>query len=369
MQLTGQVPLDGFTIVVSVLVGTLVSVLAAALPGPSCGARPAGRGPARRDHRAGALAAPARDRRRSPSWSRGSSRSRPRCWTRPATTPARCSGYGAGAVVIGVLAASPILARGILRRARGPVQRLAAGRAAGPRQRHAQPASHREHRGCADDRHGPRRRRRGDRRDHAGVHERDRVPRGDHRLHPAGRRPGPGARAGGRGRARAARRACRRHVRDRLRARRRDSFAITGIDPDAIGRSIDTEVVEGSFHDALAAGQVAVQRTTMHDEDWAVGDTLTVVGPSGSQDLEIGAVIDSPAFGVPLVVGQPVLDAARAARPAARHDRLRHRGARARTSPRCGPSSPRPSSPTSWSRSWTARSSSRSSPTRSTACS
>jgi len=87
-----------------------------------------------------------------------------------------------------------------------------------------------------------------------------------------------------------------------------DPFAITGIDPDAIGRSIHTQVVEGSFHDALAAGQVAVQRTTMHDEGWAVGDPLEVVGPSGSQHLEIGAVIDSPAFGVPLVVGQPLLD-------------------------------------------------------------
>jgi putative ABC transport system permease protein len=86
------------------------------------------------------------------------------------------------------------------------------------------------------------------------------------------------------------------------------TFAATGIDPTAVGRSIRTEVVEGDFPGALEAGEVAVQRTTMDDEDWSLGQELELVGSSGAETLTIGAVIDSPAFGVPFVVSQEVLD-------------------------------------------------------------
>ena len=51
-----------------------------------------------------------------------------------------------------------------------------------------------------------------------------------------------------------------------------------------IGRSIRTEVVEGDFPAALAAGEVAVQRTTMDDEDWSLGQELELVGSSGVAD-------------------------------------------------------------------------------------
>jgi putative ABC transport system permease protein len=85
-------------------------------------------------------------------------------------------------------------------------------------------------------------------------------------------------------------------------------FAVTGIDPTAVGRSIRTQEVAGSFSAALAAGEVAVQRTTMDDEGWALGGQLDLVGASGTGSVTIGAVIDSPAFGVPLVVAQDVLD-------------------------------------------------------------
>ena len=186
---------------------------------PSRGAGPAGRGSPRRDHRAGALAAPTRDRRRCPG-GRGGRHARGRA-ARPRRRPRRgdarlrrSRGRDRGARGVADPGARDPAG------ARGPVHRLAAGRAAGPRQRHAQPASHREHRGCADDRHGARRRRRGDRRDDAGVHQRDRRPARPPPTTSCGRRPGPRARAGDRGRARPARRARRRLVRDRLGARR-----------------------------------------------------------------------------------------------------------------------------------------------------
>ncbi|MGY4642970.1 ABC transporter permease [Cellulomonas sp. URHB0016] len=87
-----------------------------------------------------------------------------------------------------------------------------------------------------------------------------------------------------------------------------DSFTVTAVDPEAIGRSVRTTEVQGSFHDALAGGAVAVQRTTARDEGWKVGDELTLTGTGEPLWVRIGAVIDSPAFGVPLVAPQAVLD-------------------------------------------------------------
>lgn len=308
MQLTGQVPVDGFTIVVSVLVGTLVSVLAAALPARRAALVPPVE--ALRDE----MTVPERSLRR---------RAVVGCALVLAGVAAVAAalldptgdhagallGYGAGAVVIGVLAASPVLARGMLRvlavpfvRWR-PVGRLARGNVTRNPRRTANTAGAlmigMALVGAA-----------------AVIAATTQASTSaivaqeattDYILRGAAQGPVP------------------KQAIEDVRALPdvraadtfasasvlvgRNSFAITAIDPDAIGRSIDTEVVEGSFHEALATGGVAVQRTTMDDEEWAVGDTIALTGPSGSQDVEIGAVIDSPAFGVPLVVGQTVLDA------------------------------------------------------------
>ena len=219
--------------------------------------------------------------------------------------------------------------------ARGAVRRLAAGRAAGPRQRHAQPAAHREHRRCADDRHGPRRRRRRDRRDHAGVHQRDRRPgRRPPTTSCAARPRAPMPGAGDR-RTCAPCPTCARPTRSRRRrcSSTRRPFAITGIDPDAIGRSIDTEVVEGSFHDALAAGRGG---GAAHDDGrrglGARRRGSTLVGPSGSQRPDDRrrhrlARVRRAARRRP----DPCSTQLVPARPAARHHGVRHRGAAAPT--------------------------------------
>ena len=92
MELTGRVPLDGFTLVVSVLVGTLVSVLAAALPARRAALVPPVE--ALRDEvtPAGALADAGGPSWGSRWWCWASPRSSSRCSTRPRTTPERCSG-------------------------------------------------------------------------------------------------------------------------------------------------------------------------------------------------------------------------------------------------------------------------------------
>lgn len=307
MHLTGQVPLDGFTIVVSVLVGTLVSVLAAALPARRAALVPPVE--ALRDE----ITVPERSLRRRAIAGGVLVVAGVATLTAALLDPSgdhagAMLGYGAGAVVVGVLAASPILARGILRvlavpfTGWRPVGRLARGNVTRNPRRTANTA------GAlmigmalvgaaaviaATTQAST-----------SAIVSREATT--DYILRGAAQGAVP-AQAIEDVRALPDVQAADAFATASVLVDT-DSFAITGIDPDAIGRSIHTEVVAGSFHDALATGQVAVQRTTMRDRHWALGDTVRMVGALGSKDLQIGAVIDSPAFGVPLVVGQQVLD-------------------------------------------------------------
>ncbi|WP_250446256.1 ABC transporter permease, partial [Actinotalea sp. C106] len=76
-----------------------------------------------------------------------------------------------------------------------------------------------------------------------------------------------------------------------------------GVEAGIFTRALDVTVVEGAL-DRLEVGEVAVQRGTAEDEGWAVGDELEVRGPAGTLSLTVGAIIDSRAIGVPLVVAQ-----------------------------------------------------------------
>ncbi|WP_456826546.1 ABC transporter permease [Cellulomonas sp. P5_E12] len=307
MQLTGRVPLDGFTLVVSVLVGTLVSVLAAALPA-----------------RRAALVPPVEALRDEVTLPERSLRRRAvvgvvlllvgigavvvALLDPTAEHAGALLGIGAGGVVLGVLAASPVLARGMLRVLSvpilpwRPVGPLARGNVTRNPRRTANTA------GAlmigmalvgaaaviaATTQAST-----------SAIVAREATT--DYILRGAAQGTVPAQAIDG--------------VRALPDVRAADTFAtgvvlvdganlaVTGIDPTAVGRSIRTEEVEGSFPEALAAGEVAVQRTTMDDEDWVVGQRLELVGSSDSRTVAIGAVIDSPAFGVPLVVSQTLLD-------------------------------------------------------------
>ncbi|MDM7853807.1 ABC transporter permease [Cellulomonas alba] len=316
MHLAGRIPVDGFTIVVSVLVGTAVSVVAAAIPARRAALVPPVEAlrdevtvPERSLHRravlglvvlvvgiAGVLVAVRRpDAPRASSW----------------------LGAGAAGVLLGVLLVSPVVARSVLRVlgapvvAWRPVGRLARGNVTRNPRRTANTAgalmigmalvgaaaviaattqaSTRaivEHEATTDF--------------ILRVAPSATVPQqalADVRAVPGVRAADAFASGGVLVR-----------VGSGTDARAAGSLAITGIDPAAVGRSIRTDVVAGDFPGALRAGEVAVQRSTAHDRDWSVGDRLTLVGTSGQVPATIGAVIDSPAFGVPLVVGQGVLD-------------------------------------------------------------
>jgi putative ABC transport system permease protein len=51
-----------------------------------------------------------------------------------------------------------------------------------------------------------------------------------------------------------------------------------------------------------------VQKSAAKDNGWAVGDTLEIKGTAGTVRVRIGAVIDSRALDVPVVVGTAVLE-------------------------------------------------------------
>jgi putative ABC transport system permease protein len=307
MQLTGRVPLDGFTLVVSVLVGTLVSVLAAAVPARRAALVPPVE--ALRDE----VSLPERSLVRRAVLgvvlvALGVDAVLVALLHPTADHAGALLGSGAGAVVLGVLAASPVLARGFLRVASLPV---AGWRPVGPLARGNVTRNPRRTANTA-----------GalmvgmalvgaaaviaatTQASTSAIVTREATT--DYILRGAAQGTVPDQAVA--------------DVRALPDVRAADTFAtasvlvgrsafpVTGIDPSAVGRSIRTEVVEGEFPGALVAGELAVQRTTMADEDWSLGQELEVVGASGARTLTIGAVIDSPAFGVPFVVSQEVLD-------------------------------------------------------------
>ncbi|UNX56494.1 FtsX-like permease family protein [Georgenia sp. TF02-10] len=80
----------------------------------------------------------------------------------------------------------------------------------------------------------------------------------------------------------------------------RENRRVLGLPPDAFGATIAVKVVAGDL-DRLADGEVAVSRTTATAEGWSVGDELTVPGPDGPQPVRVAAVIDSRLLDAPVV--------------------------------------------------------------------
>ena len=82
---------------------------------------------------------------------------------------------------------------------------------------------------------------------------------------------------------------------------RADSAMLVGAPAAAFGRSLEVSTVAGSL-DSLRSGDVAVQKAAAKEHGWTVGDVLTFTTDTGVTTATIGAVIDSKALGVPVVV-------------------------------------------------------------------
>ncbi|MFD1716324.1 ABC transporter permease [Georgenia deserti] len=79
--------------------------------------------------------------------------------------------------------------------------------------------------------------------------------------------------------------------------------SVLALPADAFGRTIDVETVDGSLG-SLADGQVAVSQPTAIERDWHVGDELRITGPNGRHTTEIGAIIASQVLSGDVVMAE-----------------------------------------------------------------
>jgi len=83
-----------------------------------------------------------------------------------------------------------------------------------------------------------------------------------------------------------------------------DTVSVVGLPAEAFGRSLDVRVLSGSF-DALGHGAVAVQESVATEHGWSVGTRLQLTPQSGTAPpvtASIGAVVDSKSLGAPVIL-------------------------------------------------------------------
>ena len=92
------------------------------------------------------------------------------------------------------------------------------------------------------------------------------------------------------------------------RAAKQDASFVVGLPPKAFGRTIDVDVVKGSL-DTLANGAIAVQAATAKERGWTLGDTVTFASRAGavSTSARVGAIIDSQLIDVSIVMSDKLL--------------------------------------------------------------
>ena len=86
-----------------------------------------------------------------------------------------------------------------------------------------------------------------------------------------------------------------------------DRVSLASVPDGALGTTLDVPVIEGDLG-ALDATHVALQRSSDDGVDWGVGGTVDMVGPDGPVSLEIVAIVDSTLLGGDLVVLPETLD-------------------------------------------------------------
>jgi putative ABC transport system permease protein len=86
-----------------------------------------------------------------------------------------------------------------------------------------------------------------------------------------------------------------------------DVQIVAGVRDDLFGGTIEAETIDGDLA-SLAAGRVAVQESAADEHGWAVGDTLRIAGTAGPLEAEVGAVFTTNVIGAPVVVSTSVLD-------------------------------------------------------------
>ena len=82
---------------------------------------------------------------------------------------------------------------------------------------------------------------------------------------------------------------------------------IGGAQPGSFTAVWSTPALAGTF-DTLGQGAAIIQKSFATQHDLTVGDEITVTGHTGSRSIPVGAIFDSAALGIPLMVSTDVLN-------------------------------------------------------------
>ncbi|MCV2396041.1 ABC transporter permease [Actinotalea sp. M2MS4P-6] len=82
---------------------------------------------------------------------------------------------------------------------------------------------------------------------------------------------------------------------------------VVGVDRALFERALDVPVVSGDLA-ALDRGEAVARVSAAEENDWQVGDRIALEGSTGSQTVTLGAIVDTQAIDTTLMVPQGVLD-------------------------------------------------------------
>lgn len=85
--------------------------------------------------------------------------------------------------------------------------------------------------------------------------------------------------------------------------------AVVAIDPAMLGSALTPTTLQGPVAQALADGRAVAAATTAEERGWEIGDQVTVTTAAGARTLTIGGMFESAALGAQLAVSPAVLDA------------------------------------------------------------
>ncbi|MFH5821800.1 ABC transporter permease [Georgenia sp. AZ-5] len=88
-----------------------------------------------------------------------------------------------------------------------------------------------------------------------------------------------------------------------------EAFRAAGLPADALGETIQVAVVDGDLG-GLADGELAVARTAAVQHGWQVGDTFTVPTADGPREAPVTAVVESQLLAAPVVMDAGLFRAA-----------------------------------------------------------
>ena len=86
-----------------------------------------------------------------------------------------------------------------------------------------------------------------------------------------------------------------------------DGLYVMGVPPEAFRRTLAIEPVDGSL-DTLASGEIAIQKSTATDRGWSLGDEVTFTSQSGTvlATATVGAIIETQLISEPIIMSDQV---------------------------------------------------------------